>query len=154
LRAAAVLGVVAYAALANLELNGYAHYVRPTDIHVADQVTAWIDANTRPGDEVLTSWPGYLLGSHAVAVPGFENQYGPVTARAIGPGGAQRYDLGSIEDVRRAIRGRRTRLVIWRNWVPKQRNPSWLPLLAHSAYRRYDTWHGVRLDVLASSSQR
>lgn len=145
LRAAAVLAVVAYAALSNLELNGYAHYLKPTEITAADQVSAWIDANTQPGDEVLTSWPGYLLGTHAIAVPGFENQYGPVTARAIGLGGAQRYYLGSIQDVKRAIRERRTRLVVWRNWVPKQRNPSWLPLLRHSAYRHVDTWHGVRL---------
>src|SRR5205807_9323908 len=104
LRAAAALAIVAYAALANLELNGYAHFLRPTDIRVADQVSTWIDGRTRPGEYVLTSWPGYLLGSHAVAVRGFENQYGPVTARAIGPGGAQRYDLGSIEDVKHAIR--------------------------------------------------
>jgi hypothetical protein len=135
-RLAAAISVVAYVALANIALNGYAHYVRPTAIQSAERVTDWIDARTRPGEEVLSSWPGYLLGSHAVEVPGFENQYGPVTVRAIGPGGAARYKLGSIDQVRKAIRTRLTRLVVWKNWVPKQRNPSWRRLLAHSAYRR------------------
>jgi hypothetical protein len=133
---AAAISVVAYVALANISLNGYAHYLRPTAIQSAERVTDWIDARTRPGDEVLTSWPGYLLGSHAVAVPGFENQYGPVTERAIGPGGAARYKLGSIDQVRQAIRVRLTPVVVWKNWVPKQRNPSWRRLLTHSAYRR------------------
>ena len=145
---AAAISVLVYVGLANVSLNGYAHWVRPSEIHRAERVTAWIDARTHPGEEVLTSWPGYLLGSHAVAVPGFENQYGPVTERAIGPGGATRYKLGSIEDVRRAIRTHRTRIVVWKNWVPKQRNPSWRRLLRHSAYRRDRRVHGVSAYVL------
>jgi 4-amino-4-deoxy-L-arabinose transferase-like glycosyltransferase len=155
LRLAAAISVLVYVALANVSLNGYAHWVRPSEIHRAERVTAWIDARTHPGEEVLTSWPGYLLGSHAVAVPGFENQYGPVTERAIGPGGATRYKLGSIDDVRRAIRTHRTRLVVWKNWVPKQRNPSWRRLLRHSAYRRDPKLRGVSAYVLAprASSQ-
>lgn len=151
LGAAGAVAVLAYVALANLELNGYAHYVRPTEIHASEKVTAWIDAHTRPGEQVLTSWPGYLLGSHAVSVPGFENQYGPVTARTTGPVGAKRYKLGSIEDVRQAIGARRTRIVVWRNWVPKQRNPSWWPLLEHSAYRRDRSIAYVRLYELRAA---
>ena len=130
------IGVLAYVALANISLNGYAHFVRPTDIHAVQRVSALIDSRSRPGEEVLTSWPGYLLGTDAVSVPGFENQYGPVTAFATGPGGSKRYKLGSIGDVKKAIQTGRTRLVVWQNWVPKQRNPSWIPLLAHSRYRR------------------
>jgi hypothetical protein len=142
-RVAAAISVVAYVGLSNISLNGYAHWVRPSEIQRAERVTDWIDARTQPGEEVLASWPGYLLGSHAVEVPGFENQYGPVTERAIGPGGAARYKLGSIDDVREAIRTHRTRLVVWKNWVPKQHNPSWRRLLRHSAYRRDPSLHGV-----------
>jgi hypothetical protein len=151
LAAAGAIAVLAYVGLSNLELNGYAHYIRPTEINASKRVTAWIDAHTRPGEQVLTSWPGYLLGSHALAVPGFENQYGPVTARTTGRVGAKRYKLGSIEDVRQAIRTRRTRVVVWRNWVPKQRNPSWWPLLEHSAYRRDPSLSYVRLYVLRAA---
>jgi Dolichyl-phosphate-mannose-protein mannosyltransferase len=148
-RFAAAISVLVYVALSNISLNGYAHWVKPSEIQRAERVTDWIDARTRPGEEVLTSWPGYLLGSHARAVPGFENQYGPVTERAIGPGGAARYKLGSIDDVRRAIRTHRTRLVVWMNWVPKQRNPSWRHLLRHTAYRRDRSLHGVFAYVLS-----
>jgi 4-amino-4-deoxy-L-arabinose transferase-like glycosyltransferase len=144
LRAVGVVVLIAYASLGHRELNRWAHPKGPDRITAVEEVRDRIDARTRPGEQVLSSWPGYLFGSHVISVPGFENQFAPITVRDAGPG-SRRYRLGSIEDVRRAIDTGRTRLVVWRNWVQRMRNPSWRPLLERSRYRVASTVAGARL---------
>ena len=44
-------------------------------IDSVERVATIVDERTRPGEQVLTSWPGYLFGTHARPVPGTENDF-------------------------------------------------------------------------------
>lgn len=58
-----------------------------------------IDAATRPGDAVYSSWPGFLFGSHAVALGGTENQFGVDVAAKLDPVRRRRYHVMSDREI-------------------------------------------------------
>jgi 4-amino-4-deoxy-L-arabinose transferase-like glycosyltransferase len=81
------------------------------------EVAARVDAASAPGERVLSSWPGYLIGTHAWTLPDYPNQFAPVAAAKISPSAARRYHVASEPELEHLIRERRVRLVVYRNWV-------------------------------------
>ena len=130
-------GVGAYVLLAAIDVHRYARGSRPLDARIAtvERVASVVQANTRTGERVLASWPGYLFGTHARPYPGLENDFSPRNASTISPEEAHRYRLATIADVERAIRARRTRLVVFRLWQTLPPQPDWQGALRAGRYR-------------------
>jgi uncharacterized membrane protein len=57
------------------------------------EVSKTIDSLTRPGEEVISFWPGYLFTSQATPYPGFENDFGVTVARKISPDQQEKYHV-------------------------------------------------------------
>ncbi len=134
-----VLGAAAglYVLLAGIDLHRYLGQ-RPFDARIStvERVAAQIEARTKPGEEVLASWPGYLYGTHAEPVPGLENDFSPHNSTNISAAKARRYRLATISDVDGWIRSRRTRLIVFRLWGGGiQPRPHWESLIRRSGYR-------------------
>lgn len=126
--------VAVYAALASADAYRYVTQFDDQDIPVVRDVTALIDAETRPGEEVLASWPGYLFGSSAAPVPGMENAYAPHEAAALSVERAHELRLATVADVERMIEARRTRIVVFRLWHELAPLPDWRGKLEASGY--------------------
>lgn len=100
------------------------------------EMTALIDESTQPGERVLTAWPGYLVGSHAVPVPGLENDFAPHAAASLSPAEARRYHLATIAEVERLIHTGSTRLVVPKVWgAIDQPTVDWEEAVARGPYR-------------------
>ena len=106
--------------------------------HVED-VVRYVDEHTSAGEEVMTSWPGYLLGSHARPVPGFEEHFAPPAAAALSPAEARRYRLVTARQVEGLVRRRRTNLIVYHEWLPIGPKPDWPRALREGNYRLLDT---------------
>ncbi len=90
-------------------------------------LTEYIDAHTKPGEHVLSSWPGYLLGSHAVAVRNTENDWSSLAA-AISPANEALYHSLSRSEIDALITGHRVRFVVFgvdRQWRTGLDEPDW-----------------------------
>jgi 4-amino-4-deoxy-L-arabinose transferase-like glycosyltransferase len=133
--ATVAVAVVAYAGLASVD--AYRYVVRHADQRIADveRVAAVVDEHTRPGEQVLASWPGYLYGSDAAPVPGMENDFAPHEAGALSLAEARRYRLATAADVERMIRERRVRVVVFKLWHVLPPVPDWEGALADGGYR-------------------
>jgi Dolichyl-phosphate-mannose-protein mannosyltransferase len=108
--------------------------LRPSAVRA---VTREIDAHSRPGERVLAFWPGYLFGSHADPVPGFENDFATqgVVNAGYSDAKARRYLLASPEFVDEEIRRRRAPLVAigpLGDWTKRHDS---MPLILRSGYR-------------------
>jgi 4-amino-4-deoxy-L-arabinose transferase-like glycosyltransferase len=127
--------ILVYAGLATVDL--YRYLVRHPDQRIGrvEQVAEMVDEQTRPGEQVLASWPGYLYGSHAAPVPGMENDFAPHEAGALSLSEARDYRLATAGDVERMIRERRVRLVVFRLWHVLPPVPDWEGALADGRYR-------------------
>jgi len=124
LRAAAWLAVIAYLAPAPVDAYRYAYsgadvpgiWGRERAEHwtVARvrQVSTTIDRYAKPGELVLSWWPGYLVESHARAVPGFENHFGVALAGQLTLAERGRYRLVSPEEAQVLFGRRGTRVVV------------------------------------------
>jgi Dolichyl-phosphate-mannose-protein mannosyltransferase len=99
------------------------------------RVATRLDAASANGERVLSSWPGYLIGTHAWALRDYTNQFAPVAAAKISPGAARRYHVESEPDLERLIRQRRVRLVVYRNWVTSPPFARWDAALRAGGYR-------------------
>ncbi len=100
-------------------------------------VTRAIDAASAPGEHVLAFWPGYLFGSHARVVPGFENDFsmeGVVNAK-LSEADARRYRLVSPRHMTDFIAGRRSRLIVLGPLGYWTQRRDWLTLVLRSGYR-------------------
>jgi hypothetical protein len=113
------LFAVAYLAPAIWAVRHFVSYdplLRPS-LGSVRQVAARVDAASDSGERVLSSWPGYLIETHAWALPDYTNQFAPVAAAKISPAAARRYHVASEPELEHLIRERRMRLVVYRNWV-------------------------------------
>jgi Glycosyltransferase family 87 len=99
------------------------------------EVSARVDALSGEGERVLSSWPGYLIGTHAWAVPGYTNQFAPVAAAKISPAAAHRYHVVSERELEALIRNRRIRLIVFRNWVTSPPFARWDAALGTGRYK-------------------
>ena len=71
---------------------------------------------TKPGDKVLTWWPGYAFAADRDPWPGLESEWGFVTSRKISTylseASRRRYRIGGPEDIRRALERREAPVVV------------------------------------------
>jgi hypothetical protein len=124
LRAAAWLAVIAYLAAVPVDVYRYAY--SGTDVPgiwgreraerwtVARvrRVSTTIDHYVEPGEPVLSWWPGYLVESHARAVPGFENHFGVALAGQLTPEERKRYRVASARETQALFGRDGTRVIV------------------------------------------
>jgi hypothetical protein len=138
-RAAAVALASAATIYVGLGALEWYYEVRGTrdDVRVSriEHIRRLIDSNSRPGEEVMTSWPGYLFGSHARPVPGLEDGFAPHTAAALTERERERYRVASAEQIERMIRDHRTRLLVVRDWHALEPFPDWDGAAQSAGYR-------------------
>ncbi len=102
-------------------------------IHTADKAINWkidtvlsvsraIDAMIRPGERVLSLWPGYIFESRATPFPGLENNTGREIADSFSPAQLAHYHVVSREGVERALSRHDPRLVV----VGNQESMMWV----------------------------
>jgi hypothetical protein len=112
----------------------YDPVLRPSLGSIRD-VSARVDALSRRGERVLSSWPGYLVGTHAWALPDYTNQFAPVAAAKISVAAARRYHVVSEGKLEELIRRGRIRLIVFRNWVTSPPFAHWDAALRAGSYR-------------------
>jgi hypothetical protein len=136
---AAALGIVlaAYAVAAGF---AYAHLVdtspllKPSLASVR-KVAAVVERESSPGERVLSSWPGYLVGTHAASWPGYTNHFAPAAAAHVSAAEARRVHVVSEAQLEAAIRAREPRLVVYRNWITTEPFARWDAALRAGGYR-------------------
>jgi hypothetical protein len=94
---------------------------------------------SRPNERVLSSWPGYLFGTHARAEPGYTNHFAPAAASKLSPPAARRDLVVSEAALEARIRARRPRIVVYRNWLTVEPFARWEEALRAGGYRRVAT---------------
>lgn len=148
-RALAAVGAVALAAYLAIGAIDVARALRsapqdrPSSI---DDVAAFVDARTQPGEEVLAAWPGYLFGTSGIPVPGLENDFAPHQASTRSAQEVRRYHLATVADVEQMMRMRRTRTIVatpWNNILPPV--PRYELVARQSGYRLVAQFGGVRV---------
>jgi hypothetical protein len=145
--AAAVVLLVPYAAAAGF---AYAHFVdtspllKPSLASVLE-VSDAVDRRTAPGERVLSSWPGYVFGTHAEAWPDYTNQFAPAAAAHVSAAEARRVHVASEAELEAAIRARRPRLVVYRNWVTRAPFARWDAALRGGGYRLVESVETARI---------
>jgi len=136
LAAGLAAAIVVYAAAGAGDAYRYARVVGAEDARIGniDRVAETIDARTTSGEKVLTSWPGYLFGTHADPVPGLENDFARYAAATLTPADAHRYGLATVADVHESLRTHRTRLVVVKPWHLIGPMPEWDRVSKESGY--------------------
>jgi len=94
---------------------------------------------SRPHERVLSSWPGYLFGTHARAEPDYTNHFAPAAASKLSPAEARRDLVASEAELEARIRARRPRIVVYRNWLTAEPFARWDGALRAGGYRRVAT---------------
>jgi hypothetical protein len=94
------------------------------------QVSKVLSRTTSTDEEVVSSWPGYIYSSHALAVPGTADPFVPGAAARLSKARARDLGLLTASEIDRLIRDHRTRVVIYgidRRWVFQgdQAHPRW-----------------------------
>ena len=109
---------------------------RDAELVMVERVAAVVNRNTRPGEPVMVSWPGYLLGTHAAVVPGFEDQFTPAVAGTLNAARARRLHFLTPAQIEAAIESHRSRIAVFRPWTTIEPTPDWAGALARAHYRR------------------
>lgn len=132
----AVIGLCAmpYVAVGVIDLRRWTTLYEDQRIDRAQTVAAIIDVNTSPGEEVLSSWPGYLFETHAVQFPGLESDFAPAVAASLSPEDARHHLRATVSRVEQAIRNQRTRLVTLKRWHNLEPTPDWETKIRASDY--------------------
>ena len=144
---AVLVGIAAYAVAGAV---AFSHDVRTEpllkpSVRSVERVSDAVQGRTRPGEEVLSGWPGYLFGTHADAVPGYTNQFAPVAAAKVSPREAARVHVLSEQEIERLIERRVPRLVVERNWVTSRPFAGWDAALRAGRYRLVATVETARI---------
>jgi hypothetical protein len=138
---ALALGLVPYAVAAAF---AYAHLVdtspllKPSLASVR-KVSDVVERQSAPGEVVLSSWPGYLVGTHAESWPDYSNHFAPAAAAHLSPAEARRVHVVSETRLEAAIAARRPRLVVYRNWVTTPPFARWDDALRRGRYHLVET---------------
>jgi len=115
-KAVLVAGVATYVLLGAADVYRFTARNPENRIGAVQDVATLVAANTRPGEEVVTGWPGYLFGSSAIPAAGLENDFAPHEASFLSAEKAHRYRMATVADVAAMIRTHRTRLVVAKTW--------------------------------------
>ena len=114
-------------------------------IDSVEAVASSVDALSRTRERVLSSWPGYVLGTGARTVRDYTNQFAPVAAARISAQDAARFHIVTERELERRIRERRVRLVVYRNWVTAPPFARWDAALRAGRYRLVKTVETARI---------
>ena len=145
----AVLAVAAglYLLPAGWAVHGFTRHdpqLHPS-IASVDDVAGHLDSVAMPGERVLSSWPGYLLGTDVWAERDYTNQFAPVAARKISAADARRFHVVTERELERRIRQQRARIVVYRNWVTSPTFARWDAALRAGRYRLVATVQTARI---------
>jgi hypothetical protein len=133
----AVAGLTAYVVIGAVGIRQFGEHdalLRPS-VDSVQQVASRVQGEAVPGELVLSSWPGYLFGTHAQAYPDYTNQFAPVAAAQLSPARARRLHVAGEAELERWIRARKPRLVVYRNWVTTPPFARWDAALRDGGYR-------------------
>jgi hypothetical protein len=117
------------------------------------RVTDAIDSRVRPGERVLSSWPGYLAGSRADAVAG--TGLGNFTLQEVDrlpASTVEREGLLRDADVRRLLAQHSVPLVVYRPWAASVQATRWIPILERSGYELVSRVSGALIYQVADTS--
>jgi hypothetical protein len=123
--------------------------VQKPSIASVQAVAREIDRLARPNETVLSSWPGYLFGTHARAEPDYTNHFSPAAAAKLSPTEARRDHVASEDELEARIRARRPRIVVYRNWLTVEPFARWDAALRTAGYRRVATVESAGIFVRA-----
>jgi hypothetical protein len=146
-RAAVAVAAALYLLPAGWAVDDFTRHdplLRPS-LATVDEVARRVDAAARPGDKVLSSWPGYLVGTHAWAESDYTNQFAPVAAAKISAADARRFHVVTERQLERRIRQREPRIVVYRNWVTSPPFARWDAALRAGRYRLVATVRTARI---------
>ena len=76
------------------------------------EVSQAVDELARPGETVLSFFPGYIFATRAAPYPGMENNFGLLIAQELPPEKRQRYRLVTPGDLQQALARHEMRLVV------------------------------------------
>ena len=113
--------------------------VQKPSIASVQAVAREVDRLSRPNETVLSSWPGYLFGTHARAELDYTNHFAPAAASRLSPSEARGDLVASEPELEARIRARRPRIVVYRNWLTVEPFARWRGALRAAGYRRVAT---------------
>ncbi len=79
------------------------------------EVSRAINGLTRPGETVISLWPGYLFQTHTVPLPSMESDFSLPVAARVSPERRRPYHLLTAAELDDAIANHRTRIVVLGN---------------------------------------
>lgn len=127
--------VAVYLLLSTVDLYRYTHLHSDDRVGDIERVAAVVARHTRPGEEVLSAWPGYVYGSGAVQLSGLENDFAPVISSSLSEERARHYRLLTAHAIEEAIVLRRVRVVVLKLWHYQTPVPDWEGALRRGGYR-------------------
>lgn len=150
LERAGSLLAIAYLAVAPLDIYRYVAWGKDVPgameseraedwtLETAAEIARQVQVRTRPGEEVLTWWPGHLIGTQAGVVPGMENHFAQEIDHKLTAEERERYGIVTSGEIAGWIENGRTRVVVLGRWVGGWRGPErgfYRDLLVESGYR-------------------
>lgn len=136
-RLALAAGLCVYAGAAVVAARHFVQHdalLRPS-LESVREVAAKVDAESKPGEQVLSAWPGYFFGTHAWALPDYTNQFAPAAAAEVSHETARNVRIVTERELQTRIRDRDVRLVVYRNWVTTPPFARWDAPLVAGRYR-------------------
>ncbi|MDC0358909.1 glycosyltransferase family 39 protein, partial [Oligoflexia bacterium] len=88
------------------------------------EVTKKLDQHAKPGEEVLTWWPGYLLGSHATSFKKLENHFGLLAASRLDEAQRERFKVMTKKQRLQLIKEGKAQVLLLGNHLIKKRMKS------------------------------
>jgi Dolichyl-phosphate-mannose-protein mannosyltransferase len=136
----ALLGcaVVLYVGLGLADAVRYARVSGSEEARIGfiGRVAQVVDAQTRPGDEVLSTWPGYLFETHARAVPGVGlANFALIATERTSAADAARDGVLRDANVVQLLRDRVPKVVVYKPWEVAPSGLDWPALVLRSGYR-------------------
>ena len=106
----------------------------PSAVH---EVSAAIDAHTRPGEPVLALWPGFVYESHARPIPGVESDFAVQALRdtQLSTPHAHEYHMLTADEITAAIRSHQVKVIVISRQLSHLGNRRWRTIMQQSGYR-------------------
>ena len=150
--ACAAAAAIAYGAAAAVDVRDYDRSRAEPGANIAavEDVADAVKGQVRPGEAVLTTWPGYLIGTPATTVDGtgLANFVLDATER-LSSAQIERNGLKTTAAVERLIRAGAVRVIVFRPWAPSN-GPRWPDVIGGSGYRLVSTVGTARIYRLGS----
>ena len=116
-----------------------------TEVDAIEEVSGTVESLTRPGEEVLSWWPGYVFGTHARSA--LDTLPPPDRPTSLSADESRRFDYPTLADVERMIRERRARVIVFRRWYVGEPETDWGEVVRENGYRLVRTRRGAGIYV-------